>query len=195
MARADRERWDTRHRARREETHDRPHPFLAWVASQPVYAKLFPPSGRALDVAGGAGRNAVWLARRGLEVTLVDISPVGLERAERAARRAGVAMSLVASDLEEEPLPAGPWNLVVCTDYLQRSLFPRIAASLAPDGLFLFAQPTRANLARHPRPGPRFLLEEGELARRVPTELEILFCEEGWTEEGRHEARLLARRR
>jgi hypothetical protein len=52
--------------------------------------------------------------------------------------------------------------------------------------------PTRSNLERHTRPDPRHLLEDGELPGLVPG-LEIVRYEEGWTEQGRHEARLVAR--
>ena len=43
-----------------------------------------------VDIAGGAGANALWLARRGLDVTLADISPVGLALAEDECRARGV---------------------------------------------------------------------------------------------------------
>jgi tellurite methyltransferase len=64
---------------------------------------------------------------------------------------------------------------------------------LAPDGLLVFAQPTRSNLQRHPHPSARFLLEDGELPRLLQG-LEVVSYSEGWTDEGRHEARLVASR-
>ncbi len=88
---------------------------------------------------------------------------------------------------------AGPWDLVLCFHYLQRSLFPPIAAALAPGGLLVFCHQTRTNLERHPRPGPEYLLDEGE-APRLAAGLDIVSHSEGWHEEGRHEAHLVARR-
>src|SRR6476646_8725770 len=57
------------------------------------------PPGRALDLACGEGRNAVWLAGRGWRVTGVDFSGVALAKARRLADRAGVALDLVQADL------------------------------------------------------------------------------------------------
>jgi SAM-dependent methyltransferase len=188
MAESDRERWDARYR---EEGPRARTPSL-FVTS---LAGLLPARGRALDVAGGAGRHAVWLAGRGLDVTLVDVSPVGVEHARAAAREAGVALEARVLDLEREAPPPGPWDLVLVFHYLQRSLLPPLAGDLAPGGLLALCQPTRRNLERHPRPGPAHLLEEGELARLVrPLGLEVLRLEEGWLDEGRHEARVVARR-
>ena len=54
--------------------------------------------------------------------------------------------------------------------------------------------PTRSNLERHDSPGPHHLLDDGELPGLIPG-LEVVHYEEGWSEEGRHEARLVARLR
>src|SRR4051812_10575216 len=75
MSLDDQVRWDEAYRERRVGSQE-PSPFLVAMEGK------LPGSGRALDIAGGAGANAVWLARRGLEVTVADISPVGLALAE-----------------------------------------------------------------------------------------------------------------
>ena len=95
-------------------------------------------------------------------------------------------------DLDVEPLPSGPWDLVVCFNFLRRSLFTVWPRVLAPGGLLVFSQPTRSNLRRHARPPAGFLLEDAELQRLVRG-LEVLRYEEGWFSD-RHEARLLARK-
>jgi hypothetical protein len=64
---------------------------------------------------------------------------------------------------------------------------------LAPGGLLLFCQATVKNIERHPKPPRGYLIEEGELPRLVQG-LDIVRYEEGWLEEGRHEARIVARR-
>ncbi len=188
MASEDRERWNQRWRGREHPT-DEPSPWLVAIAP------LLPSRGRALDVAGGAGRHAVWLARRGLDVTLVDVSDEALALAGGAAAAAGVRLELVRGDLDVDPgaLPPGPWDLIVCFHYLDRPLLPRLAAALAPGGTLVFCQPTRKNLERHPRPGSSHLLDEGE-APSLARGLDIVVSEEGWLDEGRHEARLVARR-
>ena len=55
----------------------------------------------------GTGRHALWLARRGLDVTLADISGVALEVARAEACREGLVLHTVMRDLEAEPLPTG----------------------------------------------------------------------------------------
>jgi tellurite methyltransferase len=189
MSGADRDRWD-RIYAERGRSLAEPSSFLTASADR------VPPAGRALDVAGGSGRHALWLARRGLAVTLADVSPVALGQARAAAEAAGLRLATVEVDLEHQPLPPGPWDLILDFHYLERSLFPAFAAALAPGGLLLFCQPTERNLERHDRPSRRFLLAEGELAGLIaPLPLEVVSLTEGWSDEGRHEARLIARRR
>ncbi len=185
MSDADRIKWDARYRERTGPLRP-PDPWLTELE--------LPAGGRALDLAGGDGRHALYLARRGLEVTLCDVSPVALERAAEQAAAAGLPLRTVAVDLEREPLPIGPWDLIVVFHYLQRSLFATVPQALAPGGLLVFCQPTRANLERHPHPSARFLLEDGELPGLL-TGLEVLRYEEGWLgDDPRHEARLVARR-
>jgi tellurite methyltransferase len=183
MSEEDRHRWNTRYR---EQTGaSEPSRFLQSLAER------LPKSGRALDVAGGRGHEALWLARRGLDVTLLDVSDVALERAAAAAREAGIVLRVQRIDLETEPLPRGPYDVVLCLNFLWRPLFTAFAQVLSPGGLLIFAQPTRSNLQRNPHPSARFLLEDGELPGLLQG-LKIVSYTEGWTEEGRHEARLVA---
>ncbi len=184
MSEEDRRRWNTRY-GEQPGTRE-PSAFLRSLADR------LPREGRALDVAGGSGRDALWLARRGLDVTLLDISDVALERAAEAAREAGVSLRLQRLDVETEPLPPGPFEVVLCLNFLWRPLFAALPKVLAPGGLLVFAQPTRSNLQRHAHPSARFLLEDGELPGLLQG-LEIVSYTEGWTAEGRHEARLVAR--
>jgi len=182
---SDRDLWNARYAAKAERS--APSPFLDALDD------VLPRRGRALDLAGGAGRHALWLARRGLEVTLADVSDVALAQAQGAARSEGLALATLPIDLLASPPPPGPWDLVLCTYFLHRPLFAHFPELIAPGGILAFAHATRANLERHPRPGPDHLLEDGELASLV-VGLEVLRLEEGWTESGRHEARLVARK-
>ncbi|MCB9752031.1 MAG: class I SAM-dependent methyltransferase [Myxococcales bacterium] len=195
MSHQDRERWNARYRA---------GSHVARAPSELLRecATLLPSRGHALDVAGGAGHNALWLAARGLESTLVDISDVALEFARERARAGGLTLRALELDLERAPLPAsaapsGRYSLIVCLHYLQRALFPAMIEALAPGGLLLFAQPTVTNLERNTRPSRRFLIEREELRELAGLSrglLEVVRYEEAWTERGTHEAQLLARR-
>ena len=167
-----------------------PEPWLVRAAD------LLPSSGRAVDLAGGQGRNALWLAGLGLDVTVVDVSAVGLERARSTAEQRGLHLSTIQRDLPLEGAPPGPWDLAVIVRYLDRALLAGLPAVLAEGGLLAFSQPTVVNLERHEHPTERFLLAEGEMASLVDAidGLEVVALFEGWTPEGTHEAQLLARR-
>ena len=149
----------------------------------------------ALDVAGGTGRHAFWLAERGFEPTLVDISSTAIHIAQTEAASRGIQLSTVSADLVSAPLPPGPWHLIVCFHYLHRPLVAQFADGLAPGGVLVMVQPTVRNLERHPRPGRRFLLEEDELPDlAAAANLGVVDYQEDWSHEGRHEAALVARR-
>lgn len=190
----DRERWNARWREQAGEL----APPAAFVVE---HTALLPTVGRALDIAGGAGRHTVWLARAGLDVTMIDVSDVALERAERRAVAAKVIdrVRLLRIDLTEPSptgdLPTGPFAVIVMFHYLDRVRRDAIAGLLDDGGLLITCQPTVRNLERHPRPGKDYLLGEGELrAWAEAAGLDIVVSREGWNVEGRHEAELIAKR-
>jgi SAM-dependent methyltransferase len=113
--------------------------------------------GRALDVAAGEGRNAVWLARQGWEVTAVDFSQVGLDKARQLADRAGVSIDLVCADATV-PI-TGEFDLAVIL-YLhlppdeRNRAYRNAANTVAPGGTLLIVGHDTANLA-HGFGGPQ----------------------------------------
>lgn len=166
-------------------------PFVqAWID------RLAPEPGRrtaALDVACGAGRHLLPLAEAGFTVYGVDRDLQALSGARAMLRARGHRGHLWCADLTRTAPPAGTFNLVIVTRYLQRDLLPAIEAALAPDGVLLYETFTELQL-RHPR-GPRspeYLLRPGELARGFPA-LRPLFYEE--VEAPDAVARLAAQRR
>jgi tellurite methyltransferase len=187
-----RARWNARYADEAPET-----PAAALVRR----AELLPRHGRALDVAGGAGRNALWLAARGLDVTLVDVSDTGCALARERAAAAGVPLDVLRLDLGVDPLPDGPFAVIVVLHYLDRVVWRALPGRLAPGGTAFYVQATVRNLERHARPPRRFLLDEGELERFVATlveedrALEVVELTEGWTVEDRHEALAVLGRR
>jgi SAM-dependent methyltransferase len=186
MSAEERTKWDARYQAQGHVARE-PSRFLVAVSD------LLPHRGRAIDVGGGSGQNAIWLARRGLDVTVVDISAEGLALASEAARAAKVSLRTVCADLETEPLPPGPWDVIVNVHFLLRPLFARFSSALAPRGSLVFAQPTMANLKYHDRPSRSYLLKNRELPGLLAGLVPVLY-REGWNEDGRHEAELLARK-
>jgi SAM-dependent methyltransferase len=185
VADRDRERWNERYR----EASPQVAPSALLLESD---AHL-PRSGRGLDLAGGTGRHALWMARRGLAVTLAEVSDVAAARADSLAAQEGLRLAHALLDLEEEPFPAGPWDLVVCAYFLYRPIFQAAARALAPGGVLAVVHPTLRNLERNPKPGAAYLLAEGELPG-LAAGLEVVRFDEAWRENGQHEAWLLARR-
>jgi len=109
------------------------------------------PPGRALDLACGEGRNAVWLARHGWQVTGVDFSEVAIAKAREQARAAGVDVEWLVADLLDYEPPARAFGLVIAF-YLQvtasdrASIFPTAAEALADGGIFLLVGHDSSNL-------------------------------------------------
>lgn len=139
--------WDTRYAERDLVWGARPN---QWVEQE--CADL--PPGRALDLACGEGRNALWLAGRGWRVTGVDFSAVALARAADLAAESAVAdrMSWVRADLRTFVAEPAGFDLVVVA-YLQlpadqrRRVITMAAEALAPGGTLLVVAHDSANLA------------------------------------------------
>jgi tellurite methyltransferase len=152
--------------------------------------------GRVLDVAAGAGRNALYLARRGNIVEAFDIALTGLRIARAAAAAEGLAVHAVQADLESFPLPRDRYDAAINIRYLQRSLFAPLQCAVKPGGVIVFETFLVDQQAfRHPS-NPAFLLQHGEL-RAAFARCEILVYEEGLfpdPTEPAYLARMIARR-
>jgi tellurite methyltransferase len=191
-----RTRWNTRYAGLARDPTAPPSSPSRFLTDR---AELVPRTGRALDVAGGRGADSVWLATRGLDVTLVDVADAACAEATAQAVAAGVALDVVRAELGADPLPSGPWDVILVHHWLDRRVWTELPAPLAPGGLLLACQPTVRNLERHDRPGRRWLLADDELPdlvaamQRTRPGLEVVDAAVGWTAEGRHEAQLVAR--
>jgi len=136
--------WDERHGARDPIESHEPDPSLAALLSG-----LAP--GRALDLASGDGRNAIWLARQGWDVTAVDFSTVALERARSSAVAAGVDVDWVFADLVEwRPEPCSFDLVAIMFLHLprdeRRPVYAAAADAVAPGGLLLVVGHDLSNL-------------------------------------------------
>lgn len=108
--------WDERYRAPGYLYGTLPNQFLESVAGQI-------PGGRVLMLAEGEGRNAVFLVSLGYEVTAVDSSVVGLQKAERLARERGVQVELLQADLADYRIEPDSWSgIVACYCHLPLAL-------------------------------------------------------------------------
>jgi len=164
--------WDERYRQGRTMP-DEPAALLVENRS------LLPKSGKALDIAMGTGRNALYLASLGFRVTGVDLSAVAVEKCRQKAERLGLPIEALVADLEHHPLPTEEYNLIVNFYYLQRSLSPRIVAALKPGGVLVFESFTTDQLQFGWGPkSPDHLLRPGEL-QELFAGLETLLYHEG----------------
>jgi tellurite methyltransferase len=140
---------------------------------------LLPRKGKALDIAMGSGRSALYLASLGLQVTGVDVSAVAVEQCRQKAERAGLSIEAVVADLTHYTLPVEEYNLIVNFYYLQRDLAAAIIAALKSGGLLFFETYTIDQLDYGYGPkNPDFLLRPGEL-REMFAGLEPLHYHEG----------------
>ena len=97
----------------------------------------FPNAGMALDLAGGLGRHALWLATRKWRVSVVDLSEVAIGKLRQAAGQLNVETCLFAQDAAEFNFKAARFDLILLFYHLDRRLFPKIVAALSPGGLFV----------------------------------------------------------
>jgi SAM-dependent methyltransferase len=142
----DAQAWDVRYSEAESLWGTEPNRFVAAEMSEAS-------PGRALDVACGEGRNAIWLASRGWHAVGVDFSQQGLERAAELASRAGVAeqVDFRAVDVVHDALPAGSFDAVIVA-YLQlpetsrRAALRNAAAAVAPGGTLLVVGHDTSNL-------------------------------------------------
>ena len=185
MSEAEREHWNERYITEGPRS-TAPAAFLLEVAG------YLQPQSQVLDVGGGSGRNAIWLAKHGHQVTIADISVEGLDLARAAAAVAGATVETILMDFDDDPFPAGPWDVIVDFHFIKRHLFPAFRAALRPGGLLVFCRATLRNLERNDRPPRPFLLHPGE-GWDLLTDFELLIAREGWSVEGRHEFESLAR--
>ncbi len=136
---AAREKWDERYATRQMVFGTAPERFLVEQVGD-----LKP--GSALCLAAGEGRNAVYLAQRGYDVTALDISARGLEKCQLLAAERGVEITSVHADAMEYVPVSGSYDLVTSIFYLERTLFPGIVQALKPGGRLLVQTYSREQL-------------------------------------------------
>ena len=169
MAQEDKERWD-------EKWQNNPMP------NEPIklvsdYASLAPGL-QALDIACGMGRHSKYLASKGFEVDALDISSVAIEQLQNIPH-----VHAKEVDFDIYTLPKGKYDLIVCTYFLDRRLFPQMIEALKPNGIIIME-----TFLHHPdneraTSNPDFLLNEGELKATFDGKCELLQLPEFWDED------------
>jgi 2-polyprenyl-3-methyl-5-hydroxy-6-metoxy-1,4-benzoquinol methylase len=158
MSTDDRIRWDKQHLS--SPGAEQPSAFLREIVESAAWPAR---RGRALDIACGKGRNAIYLAQRGFAVTALDISHVALEEGRQKALQQDLSIDWQTCDLESTALDHAGFDLIISFNYLQRSLFGPIRQAVKPGGRVIFETYLIDQAALgHPK-NPEHLLQHNEL--------------------------------
>jgi tellurite methyltransferase len=126
----DKDRWNEKYDTEVYLFGEKPIPFL----TDNIHIL---PKGKALDVAMGEGRNGVYLATQGFDVTGLDISEKGLEKAHALAAKNNVTIQTKVVDLENIQFEPNSYDLIICTYYMDRGLYKKFRDALKPGGMLL----------------------------------------------------------
>jgi|TARA_B100000809_G_scaffold89130_1_gene87584 SAM-dependent methyltransferase len=132
MSLKDKEKWNKKYDTEEYITGKEPS---SWLKEN---AGLLNTNGKALDIAGGEGRNSVFVASRGYEVTCLDISKNGLTKALALAHEKKAKITTLHADLDDSSLPENEYDLVLCFNFLDRNLFSGIRKTLKSGGLLFY---------------------------------------------------------
>lgn len=145
MSRPDSDQWDWRYESGDYQPRRHPSPLVEEAAG---HLK----GGRALVLACGTGRNALFLAAQGFEVEAVDISRVAIEMAENEASFRGLNVSWRVGDIEDLEYAEAKYQLITMVRYLNRDVWASIGYALAVDGWLVMEQhlKTRREVAGPP---------------------------------------------
>lgn len=171
MSENDKEHWEKTYSGERYEPKRNPSALLTeWLNDRSP--------GKALDFASGTGRNALYLAEKGYDVTAVDISPSAVQLAEQAAREKGVSIKWVVADLDDYVIRERYDLIVISFFYVNKNMVLSITNALKEKGLLLYENhmlspsSTENEARKH-----RFHLKPGEL-KNLFNGLNILRYEE-----------------
>jgi SAM-dependent methyltransferase len=143
------------------------------------------PPGRALDLAAGQGRHALWLARRGWRVTAVDFSAVGVERGMRDTAAEGLPVEWVVEDVYRYEMPENAFDLVLIAYFHpdpgeEQRVYADAVDALVPGGRLLVLGRHVADIGRDGGRGPRdaaYRYTPEGLAGVLPANLALERCE------------------
>ncbi|GBC60506.1 tellurium resistance protein TehB [Desulfonema ishimotonii] len=140
-----------------------------------VIRQFYPlaPKGKALDIAAGNGRNALFLADRGFDVDAVDVSDVAV----KALSGIHPSVNAICADLDTYNITPAHYSLIVNIRFLNRRLFPYIKEGLKPGGLLIFESYVEDDRTISPLSCRDFLLRENELLHAFLS-LKIIYYEE-----------------
>ncbi len=175
---SDKKRWEERFKGNEFAFGKEANPFL----KKHIGLLL---KGKALDIATGEGKNAVFLAQHGFDVDAVDISGAGLRKARKLAREKGVRIQTFLADLDNFQIEKERYDLIANFYFLKRSLIPKIKKGMKKGGRVIFETYTleQRTLRTGGPKQARFFLKPTEPLRFFK-DFRILFYREGIFKEG-----------
>jgi 2-polyprenyl-3-methyl-5-hydroxy-6-metoxy-1,4-benzoquinol methylase len=152
------------------------------------------PKGKALDIAMGEGRNALYLASQGFDVEGVDKNEEAVKACLTSAKTRGLKLIVRTVDLEKYQVSQNHYDLIICFYYLQRSLIPQIRPALKPGGMVVYETFLIDNHLQFGHPKHReFCFEHNELLNFF-RDFRVLFYHEGMIEGGTAAAQIVAQK-
>jgi 2-polyprenyl-3-methyl-5-hydroxy-6-metoxy-1,4-benzoquinol methylase len=155
---------------------EKPDPFFVSAFDQ-FLEDQFPSGGAALDLAGGIGRHALWLAKKSWQVTVVDISEVAIHKLGQKARDLGLALNLFAREATEHPFEIAKFELIVMFYHFDRSICARVLSALKPGGFLICKSSLIWDGYDGPAPTNLRPLAKDEILTMLP-ELQVLIHQE-----------------
>jgi len=164
MAQEDKKRWNEKYQENK-------------IPNKPIqlitdYAKLAT-GNQALDIACGMGRHSKFLASMGFEVDALDISSIAIESLQGLAH-----IHAKEVDFDTYLLPKEKYDIIVCTYFLERRLFPQMIDALNPNGIILMETFLYNEVNEKVPSNPAFMLNEGELEAYFDEKCELLHIPE-----------------
>jgi SAM-dependent methyltransferase len=158
----EREKWNQRYL---EGTHGTlPPDRLLLDAFDRYIEPLFPDAGRALDIAGGTGRHAIFLAAKGWRVRLTDIAEAGIVNARKNAGSLASRIEFQVEDLTRFQGSDASYDVINVFFFLRREMFGELIKALHPGGLLIYKGYTREQAKFGGGPtNPEYLFGENEL--------------------------------
>ncbi len=162
---------------------------------------LLPKQGQALELACGMGRNALFLAKQGLETSAWDISDIAIQRLNEEAKAQDFLTGFHAQvrDIVKEPMQSNSFDVIVVSYFLDRSLMLTIQDALRSGGLLFYQTFSRLQVDESGPRNPDFRLAEGELLTLFSSMRLLVYREEGLVghhDEGfRNEVKMVAQKR
>lgn len=155
------------------------------------------PRGKALDVAMGKGRNAIYLASQGFEVTGLEMDRESISICQDEANKKGIridARCVDLEDLESYQIESSAYDVIICFYYLQRNLIPRMKEALKTGGFILYETFLIDQHLKTGHPKRReYCFEHNELLKLFP-DFRIHLYREGPDQKGTYKASLVAQK-